>query len=855
MDRFLWLMFSMCSLVVAKRDCGCHKDIMDECLAIVQDAAECKDDNFWSFGACGGPNEGQPPHKVATNDCCPRKCCELESGEECPKFKTKVSISNSATKMEYAATTTKGTMNNLQNLGNTATTQKTRKMEDAATTTQGAGSVGVAAKTQKGPGNMSDVVTFQTPPKNVDVLADRKKLSNKLAASPKLTCGVSSAKFKKLLAFDKKFRHLESWRKFESLEKTIRDFMNEKREKVLQLDEKIEARDPMVKLANLAEEKKATVDDLMENLFKPEVFNSEPLKVACQDASDEASEKFQTIVQNPFEKLVKEYFENATEQNYPLKATEEDLTDACVTTLLGEIDETLRNLKETECTNKCSHLAATAEATSRKTFKEYDEVFSWDNSKTQEERAELLAMIAEKGVLIEEVEECEEAWKVVEGFRNQLEELKEALAKAMKLQSDAEKIKKESQVVLGVVEENNKTRDLQEAAIAALKVAEANTSAAETAANASNAKLAEVRKQAEGAVSLLQNATRDFDVANEAFKQVLEVKGIVAEILSAMRIYYQDMVVQPMKNMGFVRSALGDESQTRSKANTTRAFFEKMNNTCNSAEHTMGLSEKNLTILCNFESLEDATAEIVAAVDVKRKEAQRVADKLLSWHSDYWNHYEEVPGDPENCAGQMSTKCDTWLQREKKEPAGLRKVIGIFQKTGFYTQYLQRWRFDANNSFLTLSAQFQVSLARANQSVGKFKEISVSFDKALEEANAAAQIAEKQLEQALKIHSKNTAFVANATKAFENAEEERSRQMKYYRHVKKTFDEANNQFRRAYDHYWNTATKGLDASLLQLLVDVVSPRAKVAHDEIRVASQTVAIKPHGLVQSFSSPGR
>jgi len=369
-----------------------------------------------------------------------------------------------------------------------------------------------------------------------------------------------------------------------------------------------------------------------------------------------------------------------------------------------------------------------------------------------------------------------------------------------------------------------------------------------------------VRRQAEEAVLQLQKATSDFEAANEAFKQVVEVKSLVAEILSAMRQYYDAMVVEPMHDMGLYSEpdnspSLDSEEEKRSEVEEIRGFFSDMNKTCNSAEQSMGLSEKNLTILCNFQSLEDATAEIVAAVDVKRKEVKRVVDELIDRQRHYWKHYEWGLGDSANCTGQMSDECETWLQEVKSEPVGLRKVVGIFQETGFYKQYLKRWRFDDADSFLTLSTEFQVSLARANQSAEKFKEDSANFAKALEEADEAAQNADKQLERALKIQSNKTASLAVATQVLNEAKVVQKKQRLHFADMKKVFDEAENQFKKARDHYMNTAKTSFEASFLQFLGEVVSPRAQVAHDATRLVSQTVAIRPHGLVQSFSLPGK
>mmetsp|Transcript_11887 Transcript_11887/g.36683 ORF Transcript_11887/g.36683 Transcript_11887/m.36683 type:complete len:686 (-) Transcript_11887:113-2170(-) len=453
---------------------------------------------------------------------------------------------------------------------------------------------------------------------------------------------------------------------------------------------------------------------------------------------------------------------------------------------------------ESYCDELCQSFADLAQVTSDST------AGAKAGSSSDKLREQLQGKQKDLQYAMSEKSECETAKESLEGFMAQLEDLqKDIKVEFAKVQDAREALGEFEDQVFDL--EDDLERQQGETAKAVRLAGEAGVKT-----QLAKAALEEVRKnemslktQLKEAKNSLESAKAELEKAHQADIAVQQLRGLVSQTLLNMVAYVNEAVLEPVRRIG-----LGEDVEVNDRfaqglegLPTAGDFKGSVTNLLGYCQETALPAFKllqagvKLAPICEVGPVEKVVPGVFSAVEVRAADVKKHLKSVQSWLDPY--------------KGQKKMNKDEAKRLVLQgEPAGLREVVRIFGQTGYYSQYLKRWKKTAKPSFLDLYAKLGVKLAALATEIDDLKTKIAACERVLNRRNDRLKELAAELEKAVKAQMLEGQKQIQAENALKLVKEEYRKAESNVNELKKALNLAVQRYEASKDLLEKTHHKG-----------------------------------------------
>jgi len=400
--------------------------------------------------------------------------------------------------------------------------------------------------------------------------------------------------------------------------------------------------------------------------------------------------------------------------------------------------------------------------------------------------------------------ECENAKAALEGFRAQLEDLQDEIRQKFAQVQDAREALGDAEDEFLDLEES---LGKQETATAeAIKIA----LDAGVKALAAQAKWEEVKKDKDSVSDVLHDVKASLAAANaeqekaqQADTAVVQLIGLVSQTMLNMASFFNEAVLEPIQKIGLgvdvpVSLYFPEDLQSLTEAEDFKGAVSSLRSYCvESAQPAFDRVREfvDLAPLCQIDPVEQVAPGILTAVRDRIAEVKKHLTSVQGWADPY--------------KGQKKMNKDEAKRLVLQgEPAGLREVVRIFGQTGYYSQYLKRWKKTAKPSFLDLYAKLGVKLAALATEIDDLKTKIAACERVLNRRNDRLKELAAELEKAVKAQMLEGQKQIQAENALKLVKEEYRKAESNVNELKKALNLAVQRYEASKDLLEKTHHKG-----------------------------------------------
>jgi len=343
----------------------------------------------------------------------------------------------------------------------------------------------------------------------------------------------------------------------------------------------------------------------------------------------------------------------------------------------------------------------------------------------------------------QELSQCSHARETLLGFRAQFEELKSGVKTRFDALRAAEEALDDAQWELGELEDMlEKEEEAAAEALTALEAAGAQAVKAKDSFETLQQQEQALGQSVEASKASLQAGRQELEAAKNADRVVGELKNAVSVTLMKMNLFFDEAVLQPVRNIGITEDLdlseyfIEDASQTAA-AGVMRNAVESLHTFCaaEAKDAFNAVKDKvDLSPLCEFDEVGAIDSDLNSAVTARMAQVKEQIEALKAW----LNPYKDQKEITEEMLNQFL---------EAGEPKGLREIVGVYGQTEFYA-YLKDWK--AGGKFLELIAKLKETVDSLDAALGKLKNDLEQLKEELQQTVDARKAAQEELERATK---------------------------------------------------------------------------------------------------------
>jgi len=240
----------------------------------------------------------------------------------------------------------------------------------------------------------------------------------------------------------------------------------------------------------------------------------------------------------------------------------------------------------------------------------------------------------------------------------------------------------------------------------------------------------------------LEKVQQGLSSAKNADKIIEQLKMAVEAIAEKMYLLFDRQALQPVREIGIHEGLNLDEyfhkdvNSLRS-AGVMRDAVGALDGFCKgeakaSFDAVKGMID--LSPLCQIGEPAEIKTGVVKAVDARVATVKETLTRVMSWMDPY--------------KGQHTVTPEMLKDFQKKgEPIGLRKTVGVYDHSGFFSKYLKEWT--VHGDFLARIARLKAVIDELAMNVSNLKDRLAHFKAKLVEAMKVREAARDKLEQAV----------------------------------------------------------------------------------------------------------
>jgi len=360
--------------------------------------------------------------------------------------------------------------------------------------------------------------------------------------------------------------------------------------------------------------------------------------------------------------------------------------------------------------------------------------------KLNEKQQELIAAKTDK-------QQCQRSQQTIESFHQYLDSLDQEINVRHKAVRKAEYDLDSAQWALTDLEDKLATQ--KQMVDDAQNLLEGDATAvveAKEAFTAVSKDMEQIIEQIGLAKDLLNKLREELSNMKKASEVILEIKKYVSTTTLKMGYFVDVAVREPVRQIGldekknvwdFFSSEVSNEECATTFKNQLTGFHQYCTGPAMAAfEHIKHIVD--LTPLCNLGEKNEIEVEEDAAVQGRIKYLTRDLQNVQSWLDPF--------------RGTHMTKAMEQEKIDSGEPEGLRRVMGVYGTSNFYTGYLIDWKINGGK-FLGLLEQMKNQIQALETDIEEEESLVTGLHDALEALTTEQQSAQGKLDVALAQHA------------------------------------------------------------------------------------------------------